>query len=116
MWPMAHLPDLDMVRVRRWADEKIPAHVRDEIRLEVGVRGKYVTIFETRPPWHPDLGPDWTRHKLAQLRYDADQQHWTLHWADRNGRWDLYWDFEPSNSVVPLLEEIDNDPTGIFWG
>lgn len=57
-----------MVRLKRWAEEKIPALVRDEIRLEVGVRGKY------------------------------------------------YWDAEPSNSVAPLLEEIDNDPTGIFWG
>lgn len=113
---MAGVPELDMVRLRRWAEEKIPAHVRDEIRLEVGVRGKYVTIFETRPPWRPDLGSDWTRHKVAQLRYDPGQQRWTLHWADRNGRWDLYWDAEPSNSVVPLLEEIDNDPTGIFWG
>ncbi len=50
---MAGLPELDMVRARRWADEKLLAHVRDEIRLEAGVRGKYVTIFETRPPWHP---------------------------------------------------------------
>ena len=36
---MAALPDLDMVRVRRWADQRIPEHVRDEIRIEVGVRG-----------------------------------------------------------------------------
>ena len=57
-----------MVRLRRWAEEKIPAHGRDELRLEVGVRGRYVTIFETRPPWHPDLGSDWTGHKVAHVR------------------------------------------------
>lgn len=113
---VADLPELDMVRVRRWADQQIPDHARDEIRIEVGVRGSFVTIFECRPPWHPDGDPEWTKLKTAQLRYDDDLEHWTLYWSDRNGRWHRYWDTEATNSVVPLLEEIDEDPTGIFWG
>ena len=113
---VADLPELDMVRVRRWADQRIPKHVRDEIRIEVGVRGSFVTIFERRPPWRPDGDPEWTKAKIAQLRYDEHLEHWTLYWADRNGRWDRYWNTEPTNSVVPLLEEIDEDPTCIFWG
>ena len=113
---MADLPELDMVRVRRWADQRIPGHVSDEIRIEVGVRGSFVTIFERRPPWRPDGESEWTKAKIAQLRYDEDLEHWTLYWAGRNGRWDRYWNTEPTNSVVPLLEEIDEDPTYIFWG
>ncbi len=69
MSSMADLPELDMVRVRRWADEKIPAQVRDEIRLEVGVRGRYVTIFETRPA---SSGADPTRRPLSTLARRAE--------------------------------------------
>jgi hypothetical protein len=52
--------------------------------------------------------------KIAQLRYDHDT--WTLHWADRSGRWLQYPDLEPSPRLEDLLAEIDLDPVGAFWG
>lgn len=52
--------------------------------------------------------------KIAQLRYDPDDRTWTLHCRDRNERWFLYLDVQPSRDVAPLLAEIDEDPTGIF--
>ncbi len=54
--------------------------------------------------------------KIAQLRYDDSAQSWTLFWADRNQRWHHYLDLEPSKSINALLEEIDEDPTFIFFG
>ena len=35
---------------------------------------------------------------------------------DRNDRFQRYWECGPSAYVTDLLEEIDNDPTCIFWG
>lgn len=69
---MADLPKLDMVRIRRWADEEIPEHVRDDLPVsaDVGL---------PRPGRVEKL-------KAAQLRYEPDEQHWTLHWFDPNGR------------------------------
>jgi hypothetical protein len=52
--------------------------------------------------------------KVAQLRYAHGA--WTLHWADRNGRWRRYLDLEPSPRVDDLLVELDRDPAGAFWG
>jgi hypothetical protein len=54
--------------------------------------------------------------KIAQLRYDSETATWSLYCCDRNERWFLYFDIEPSRDVRPLLNEIDEDPTGIFWG
>jgi hypothetical protein len=54
--------------------------------------------------------------KIAQLRFEAGTQTWTLWWADRNGRWDRYWDGDAGPDIDELLREIDEDPTGIFWG
>jgi hypothetical protein len=78
------------------------------------VRGSAITIIERRAPWRDDFGPEWSRSKIAQLRYDHGT--WTLHRADRSGRWLQYPDREPSPRLDDLLTEIDRDPAGAFWG
>ena len=78
-------------------------------------RCKSVTIFDCRPRWHANLS-DWSRTPVAQPRYDPDSHLWTLYWADRNSRWHYYDMVEPTPQPNELLTEIDEDPTGIFWG
>jgi hypothetical protein len=109
------IPELDLARVQRWCADRIPEHVRDQVRLEADVRGRSITILECRPHWSDAEAP-WTRMKIAQLRFDDDGRTWTLYCADRNGRWHRYDDLDPSGSVSELLDEIDQDPTGIFFG
>jgi Protein of unknown function (DUF3024) len=53
---------------------------------------------------------------VAQLRYDPADHHWRLYCADRNSRWHYYDMAEPTPHLDELLNEIDEDPTGIFWG
>jgi hypothetical protein len=108
------LPDLDLARIHRYCDSRVPAHLRDEARVHATHRGKNVTIYDCRPPRHPEL-KEWSRVPIAQLRYDAEHKHWTLYYADRNSRWHRYDLIDPG-TVDQLLEEIDSDPTGIFWG
>ncbi len=111
---MAAVPDLDLARIAAYCDKKVPARFKDEVRVEYEVRGKSVTIFECRPPWHPNL-TEWSRMRIAQLRYDPDDHLWTLYCADRNGRWHRYYDYT-KGTVEKVLDEITADPTGIFWG
>lgn len=111
---MAALPDLDLARIHRYCDSRVPAQVRREARVEATQRGKSVTIFDCRPPWDPEF-TDWSRVPVAQLRYDPEHKHWTLYCADRNSRWHRYEPID-SGTVDELLKEIDDDPTGIFWG
>ncbi len=108
------LPDLDLARIHHYCDSRVPPRLRDEARVEATHRGKNVTIYDCRPPWHPQL-KEWSRVPVAQLRYDTAHKHWTLYYADRNSRWHRYDLIDPG-TVDQLLEEIDNDPTGIFWG
>ncbi len=53
---------------------------------------------------------------IARLRYTAAGRSWTLYWRDRNFRFHIYDLLAPSNRVDDLLNEIDRDPTYIFWG
>jgi hypothetical protein len=108
------VPDLDLARIRNYCDQRVPKHLRDEARVEASARGKNVTIYDCRPPWRPEL-TEWSRVPVAQLRYNPDTHHWTLYWADRNSRWHLYDLIDPG-TIDELLNEIDDDPTCIFWG
>jgi Protein of unknown function (DUF3024) len=56
---------------------------------------------------------------IAQLRYIPPHLpggRWRLYWPDRNRRWHLMDDVAPAATPEPLLDELDADPTGIFWG
>ena len=44
------------------------------------------------------------------------RNEWTLYCADRNSKFQRYWDTEPTQHVAELLDEIDADRSGIFWG
>jgi hypothetical protein len=109
-------PDTAIAAVRRYCENKIPAQHRDKARVEYAVRGKHITIFESQPPLNPDLGPVWIRRPVAQLRYEPTDHHWRLYCADRNDRWHYYDIVEPTPRLGELIDEIDDDPTGIFWG
>ena len=99
----------------KYCENRIPPHVRDKIRLEYTRRGSRITLLERRPNWR-DPSAKWTALPVARFEYHADKGHWTLHCADRNERWHLYESLEPTKRFEDLLEELDRDPTGIFWG
>ena len=66
--------------VERYAAGKVPAHVQDRIRLDVDTVGNSITIWECRPPWRPEYGPEWTRMGIARFRYSPSQKSWTVYW------------------------------------
>ena len=94
----------------------MPEHVRDQVRVEVDVADRHLTIVECRPPWRADLDTEWTRFPIARLRYTKASRQWSLYWRDRNLRFHEYDLVAPSESVEDLLAEVDRDPTAIFWG
>jgi hypothetical protein len=97
-----------------YCDRKFPLPVRDRVWATHGWRGDTVTLFEWRPLFdQPDKAVDM---KVAQFRYDAASGKWSLFCADRNGKWHSYVDLPASKRFTDLLEEVDEDPTGIFWG
>jgi len=110
------IPDLDIARVQRWCDARVPEHARHQVRVECHVAARHLTIVERRAPWHEDYGPDWTSFPIARLRYTTAAKSWTLYWRDRNQRFHRYDLLTPSSRVEDLLTEIDRDPTCIFWG
>ena len=112
---MAPLPDLDVERIRRYCASRLPEKYTAEWPIECTVRGKSVTLFDCRAPWSEDIGPEWTRVPIAQLRFDPPSARWRIYWPDRNSRWHPYDEITPG-TVDEMLAEIESDPTSIFWG
>lgn len=110
------LPELDVARVQRWCASRVPEHARQQVRVECQVAPRHLTIVERRVPWREDSSPEWTSFPIARLRYTAADTSWTLYWRDRNLLFHRYDLLEPSNHVDDLLNEIERDPTCIFWG
>jgi hypothetical protein len=108
------LPETDVARVRRWAHQRVPAHLHGQVRVEVDVEQRHLTIVESRPPW--DGVSDWTRFPIARLRFTKHSGLWSLFWRDRNLRFHHYDRADETLTVEDLLSEIEQDPTAIFWG
>lgn len=113
--PSNHLPEPDLRRIERFCTAMWPPEYSDQARAECHVRGRNVTLCETRPPW--DGVGEWTHMGFAQLRFRPTHGDWTLHWADRNSRWHEYHEGNVfSGTAAELLAEVDADPTCIFKG
>lgn len=110
------VPDLDATRVQRWCAARVPEHARHQVRVECQLAARHLTIIERRAPWRDDHGPEWSSIPITRLRYTATTNTWTLYWRDRNQKFHRYDLIDPSAHVDDLLDEIDKDPTGIFWG
>jgi death on curing protein len=104
------LPEHDLGLIKAYCDDKSPDHIRDQVRIEATVRGRTVTILQ-----HELFIDDWLDLMVARLKYDPEARNWSLYWPDRNSRFHRYEDLAPG-SVDTLLDEIERDPTGIFWG
>jgi Protein of unknown function (DUF3024) len=111
-----HLSEIDLVKIRRFAENRIPQRARYQVHLDVEVQGQRVTITERRAPWRADFGPEWSAHPLAQLRFNRSTHLWSLYWRDADVYWHRYDGIGPTTHVDPLLAEIEADPQAHFWG
>jgi hypothetical protein len=95
-------------------DSRIPVHVKNQIKLSFQIRGNNVTLFENRKSYLDDT--IWIKVKISQFRYDEDKIIWSLYWWRHTGKWYLYDEVNPSLEINDLINEVNNDPSGIFWG
>jgi hypothetical protein len=95
---------------------KVPAKHDDKLIIEYKVRGNTITIYECRPPWREEIGPNWTKMRVCTFEWDPGTCLWTLYAHDRNDRRLECPFIEPAPDLAPLIRDLDKDPTGIFWG
>lgn len=102
--------------MQAYCDKRVPKDMKERVKLFYKIRGNNVTLIESQPVLWSDPESIKIEMKIAQIRFNNDNKSFTLYYADRNDRWHLYDWIEPSTELEDILQEIDRDPTGIFWG
>jgi len=117
--PASSLPERDVDCAHRWAhgrNNRLPERAIGQIRYEIDIEGQAVTMYECRPPWRPENGPDWTRFPIVRFRYTKSRREWATYWRDRNLKFHRYDPMPPSRDLQVLIDAIEADRSGIFWG
>lgn len=100
--------------IAEYCEQRVLAHVRRQVQMLYKRRGNVFTLYEWRPYWLDEsqlIDAD-----IARIAYDEKNREWRLQYRDRNERWQTYAPLVSAPRVEELLDEIDEDPTGIFWG
>jgi len=92
-----------------YCEDKIPPNLRNQIRIEFTIRGN-----EVSPHWQGS--GEWLSMKVARFKKDPKTETWHLYWADRNSKWRPYPPLPYHRDIEKLLQEVEKNETGAFWG
>ena len=93
---------------------RAPAHLQDKVRLRYAVTNHDVIIQELRPDWRDPS--EWIESDIAKLRYVRSADAWRVYWKRASGKWWLYEPHSPSKTLSSMVNEIDVDSYGCFFG
>jgi len=94
-----------------YVEQKVPKHVRDQMRLNFKIRGNNVTLVEERPAFRSE---QWVELDRAQFRLDENK--WKVYWRDSRNKWHWIEEIAPDEDFEKQLRIVDQDRTGLFWG
>lgn len=103
-----------MRRLTVFCDVRVPPAIRDKVRVGFRIKGSEAVLFEERPDFHDPH--EWREMVVAKFKYVGARRQWRLYCQHRDRRWHEYEALPAARSFDRLLDEVDADPTGIFWG
>jgi hypothetical protein len=94
--------------------KRVPAEVRSQVRVGYRIEGNAVILYEERPAFRSPH--EWQELVVAKFTYVGTRREWRLYCQHRDCRWHAYQALPAASRFATLLDEVDADPTGIFWG
>jgi hypothetical protein len=94
--------------------KRSPAHLKEKVSVEYRVKGHDVVVYERRPYWRDPN--EITETPVAKMKFVRTANEWRLYWMRRDLKWHGYDMLNPSKDLEGLVEEIDADPHGCFFG
>ena len=100
--------------VGSFCEKRSPAHIRDQLRVDYKIQNQDIIIFEIRPQWNDPKNQ--IESPFAKLKFVRSRNHWKLYWHRADMKWHKYEPFESSRDLGELVQEIDTDQHGCFFG
>jgi hypothetical protein len=110
--------ELELERIDRTVGElcrrRCPPEFQDRVQMNYRIVRHDVIMYETQPGYrNPN---EWVEHGVAKLRFVRAASEWRLFWLRASLRWQSYEPYPSSRDLKALVDEIDRDPHGCFFG
>lgn len=112
------LSEFEIARINRlfatYCVARIPERLRGKIRLDYRIDGDEVVLYESRS--HYEQPEVWYSLAIARFLRDHHSFLWRLYSIDHDDNWIAYGVRPCARDLEKLLNEVSDDPMGIFWG
>ena len=109
--------DINYAKVESYIESKRPPlEIRKELDLGFKYEKNTFEIFEVRPVWNSSDPNDYQKSSFAKFRYIKTMKIWKLYWMRASGKWESYEPFPESSSVDKIIDCIETDANGCFYG
>lgn len=104
------------VQIRSFVEAKRSKDQEIRKKLDFGYTwdGQTGILFEIRPQWNDPATI--LELPFAKLRFIKSSKVWKLYWMRASGKWEAYQPIPESSSLQVLLDEINHDSYGCFFG
>ena len=92
-----------------------PLHITDEVDLDFRIDDQSIIIYEIRKNYMDENGAEIVID-IAKTTYTKTSKKWKLFWMRSDLKWHGYQDYLLSDELNKVLEVIDIDEFGCFWG
>ena len=92
----------------------VPPHVDHQLRHGYRLEGPTIVLFESRPKF--SHSSTWVDLDVAKFRFIKSRRRWLLYCQFRDSKWHAYEPLPEAPDLETLVDEVQRDPTGIFWG
>jgi len=90
------------------------SEVRKELDFGYTFDGKTAILYEIRP-FMDD--PEKIMHlEFAKMRFYKSRKQWNLYWMRASGKWEAYEPLAVSTHLDKMIQEIEDDKFGCFFG
>jgi len=100
--------------VGKMCQRRSPAYLADQLKTIYKIKNHSVEVYEHRPRWNNP--GEWIDEGIAKFLYTKTTKKWKLYWMRQDLKWHLYKPLSESTRIEKLVEEVDKDPHGTFWG
>lgn len=113
------LSEFEKVRINRLLAAYIesrrpPPSLRSKVDTAYRLEGQSFVIYNIRPVWN-DPERNHEEH-IAKATYVKARKTWKLYWMRADLKWHGYDPLRESRTLERVLQEIEADPYGCFWG
>jgi len=109
--------DINYSKVESYVqDKRPPIEMRSKLDLGFSFSRNTFELFEVRPVWSSPDPNDYQKSSFAKFRYVKTQKVWKLYWQRASGKWQSYDPLPQSSNIDSILECIEADIYGCFYG